>query len=82
MPTHRGARGNPIVLAYQHREGILAGDRNLGCKRLIEKNPDLVSTVEMTTDHVVFDLDTKEAYRQLQQRLGEAPRIPQASNYR
>lgn len=82
VPTHRGARGNPIVLAYQHREGILAGDRNLGCKRLIEKNPDLVSTVEMTTDHVVFDLDTKEAYRQLQQRLGEAPRIPQASNYR
>jgi molybdenum cofactor cytidylyltransferase len=82
VPTFQGRRGNPIVLAYEHRQAILAGDRNLGCKRLIEKNPELVSTVEMATDHVVFDLDTEQAYRQLQHRLGEADQIPQASNYR
>lgn len=70
VPTYRGERGNPIVLAYEHRQRILAGERNLGCRRLIEKNPGLVATVEMATDHVVFDLDTAEAYRQLQQRIG------------
>jgi len=70
VPTYRGQRGNPVVLAYEHRRQILAGDRNLGCKRLIEKHPELVTAVEMDNDHLVFDLDTPEAYRRLQRRLG------------
>ena len=73
VPTYQGRRGNPIVLAYAHREEILGGGRNLGCKRLIERNPDLVRTVEMDTDHVVFDLDTPEDYARLQARLKESP---------
>ena len=72
VPTYQGARGNPIVLDHDQRERILAGDRNLGCKRLIEKNPELVTAIEMDSDHVVFDLDTEDAYRQLQQRLVDA----------
>ena len=71
VPTHGGRRGNPIVLAYAHREAILSGNRNLGCKRFIEKNPELVETFEMETDHVLFDLDTPGAYRELLKRLGE-----------
>ena len=69
VPTYQGERGNPIVLAYEHREPILAGDRNLGCKRLIKKHPELVTALEMDNDHLVFDLDTPEAYQRLQQRL-------------
>ena len=72
VPTYQGQRGNPIVMAYEHRQEILAGDRNLGCKRLIQKHPELVTAVEMDNDHTVFDLDTPEAYEQLQQRLGVA----------
>lgn len=69
VPTYRGQRGNPIILASQHRTDILNGERNLGCKRFIEKNPDLVTTLEFDNDHVVFDLDTPEDYAQLQTRL-------------
>jgi len=69
VPTYQGKRGNPIVLEYQHRESILKGDRNLGCKRLIEKNPDLVATVEAETNHVVVDLDTPQDYLSLQELL-------------
>lgn len=69
VPTHEGRRGNPIVLAWHHREEILAGGRNLGCRRLVEKNPHLVSTMEMETDHVVFDLDTPGDYDSLHDRL-------------
>ena len=65
VPTYRGRRGNPIILDYRHRRSILDGDRNLGCRRLIEKNPHLVKTLEMDDDHVVFDLDTPEAYQRL-----------------
>jgi molybdenum cofactor cytidylyltransferase len=73
VPTYEGRRGNPIVLAYGHRAAILGGGRNLGCKRLIERNPELVTTVEMDTDHVVFDLDTPEDYASLQARLQASP---------
>jgi len=73
VPTYQGRRGNPIVFAYAHRAEILGGGRNLGCKRLIERNPDLVRTMEMDTDHVVFDLDTPEDYARLQARLQASP---------
>jgi molybdenum cofactor cytidylyltransferase len=73
VPTYEGRRGNPVVLAYAHRAEILGGGRNLGCKRLIESNPQLVSTVEMDVDHVVFDLDTPEDYASLQARLKASP---------
>ena len=69
VPTYRDRRGNPIVLTYAHRAEILGGGRNLGCKRLIERNPGLVATVAMNNDHTVFDLDTPEDYASLQARL-------------
>jgi molybdenum cofactor cytidylyltransferase len=65
VPTYEGRRGNPIVIAHHHREAILAGDRNLGCKRLIEKNPELVWPCPMDNDHCVFDLDTPDDYARL-----------------
>ena len=71
VPTYEGRRGNPIVLAYAHREAILSGNRNLGCKRFIERNPELVETFEMDSDHVLFDLDTPDEYRELLKRLNE-----------
>jgi molybdenum cofactor cytidylyltransferase len=60
VPTYRGQRGNPIVLANEYRRTILNGQRNLGCKHLIENNPDIVTTVEWDSDHVVVDIDTKQ----------------------
>ncbi len=69
VPSYRGQRGNPIILSYRHRQDILSGERNLGCKHFIEKNPALVTGLEMENDHVVFDLDTPEDLKQLQLRL-------------
>jgi len=70
VPTYGGKRGNPIVLAASHRDDIMNGGRNLGCKHLIENNPESVETVEMENDHVICDLDTPEDYANLQRRLG------------
>ena len=63
VPTHGGRRGNPIVLAAAHRGEILARGRNLGCKRFIARNPDLVATVEFDTDAFVRDIDTPADYQ-------------------
>jgi molybdenum cofactor cytidylyltransferase len=69
VPTYEGQRGNPVVLSHRHRETILAGGRNLGCRRLIDKNPELVWALPMATDHCVVDLDTPEDYQRLKARL-------------
>ena len=62
VPVHNGQRGNPIVLAHTHRQAILRGDRNLGCRRFIERNPELVTPLEVNSNHYVVDLDTPEDY--------------------
>jgi molybdenum cofactor cytidylyltransferase len=69
VTLYQGSRGNPIVLAMDHRDEILRGNRNLGCKKLIDRNPDLVTTLDMATDHVVVDLDAPEDYVTVTRRL-------------
>lgn len=63
VPTFDGERGNPIILSERCRADILAGTRNLGCRKFIEKNPELVCKVEMPGPGVVIDLDTPQEYR-------------------
>jgi molybdenum cofactor cytidylyltransferase len=69
VPTYQGQRGNPIILSYKHHDSILAGGRNLGCKHLIERNPELVATFAAPTDHFVLDIDTPEAYEAVLARV-------------
>ncbi|MCW8955945.1 MAG: nucleotidyltransferase family protein [Gammaproteobacteria bacterium] len=75
VPTYRGQRGNPIILAAQHCADILKAEANLGCKHFIENNPQLVTTLEFDNDHVVFDLDTFDDYAQLQLRLAGTTQV-------
>jgi molybdenum cofactor cytidylyltransferase len=62
VPTFEGRRGNPVVLDYAQRAAILAGERNLGCRHLIERLPERVTCWVMPDDHVVSDLDTPADY--------------------
>ena len=63
VPVHRGARGNPIVLAASHLGDIAGRRANLGCRQLIDRNPDLVKTVAVASDRFVRDIDTEADYR-------------------
>lgn len=74
VPTWQGQRGNPVILAWNQRATILQGRRNLGCKRLIERNPELVTTFAMPNDHIVSDLDTPGDYAAVQERLSGTQR--------
>jgi molybdenum cofactor cytidylyltransferase len=65
VPVYEGRRGNPIIIASAQRNAILAGDRNLGCRRIIEKHPELVWPCVVDSDHYVEDIDTPEDYARL-----------------
>lgn len=62
-PTRDGARGNPIVLAAEHRADILTRQANLGCRHLVTRNPDLVMSAEAPNGHFFRDIDTEADYR-------------------
>lgn len=62
VPMFEGERGNPIIISNSCRADILTGTRNLGCRKFIEKNPELVCKVAMRSPGVVIDLDTPQEY--------------------
>lgn len=72
VPTYQGQRGNPILLDGGYRDRLVSGGHNLGCRKLIERNPHDVVTVAFEHDHVVVDMDTPEAYRTVKTRLEQA----------
>jgi molybdenum cofactor cytidylyltransferase len=82
IPEFEGKRGNPIIISNRCQQDIVTGKYNLGCRRFIEENPELVRTVEMPGPSVVIDLDTPMDYREFcdsaSQQL-EATKLQQAN---
>jgi len=74
----QGQRGNPIVLDHVAHAQILASDVNLGCRHLIEHQPELVHVHETANTRYVTDLDTVEDLRELAQRTGWRIELPAA----
>lgn len=76
VPIVRGTRGNPILLDAEAQARILAGDANLGCRRLTERHPELVHVHETDNARFVTDLDTLEDVEGLARRTGWQLEIP------
>ena len=56
-------RGNPIVLSPQAREAVVSGGINLGCRGLIERQPELINSFLTKSEGFFFDIDTLDSYR-------------------
>jgi len=76
VPVVNGQRGNPIILDDVALARILASDTNLGCRHLIERQPELVHAYETANSRFVTDLDTMEDVQQLAKRTGWRLEIP------
>ena len=76
VPVVGGQRGNPIVLDDLARSQILASDTNLGCRHLIERQPELVHVHETSNTRFITDLDTLQDVEQLAQRTGWRLELP------
>ncbi len=76
VPVVTGQRGNPIVLDDVALARILESDTNLGCRHLIERQPELVHAYETANTRFVTDLDTVEDVRHLAERTGWRLELP------
>jgi molybdenum cofactor cytidylyltransferase len=79
VPVVNGQRGNPIVLDEVALARILGSDTNLGCRHLIERQPELVHAYETANTRFVTDLDTMEDVEELARRTGWRLELPDAS---
>ena len=70
VPVVDGQRGNPIVMDDVALADILASDTNLGCRHLVERQPELVHVHTSTNTRFVTDLDTLADLEALAQRTG------------
>lgn len=65
VPFYHGRRGNPVILDARFKSEILDVVGDVGCRRIIKRNPDKVFALEMETDHVVTDIDSPVDYEDL-----------------
>jgi CTP:molybdopterin cytidylyltransferase MocA len=76
VPVVDGQRGNPILLDEVAQAQILASGANLGCRHLIERQPELVHVHNTANIRFITDLDTVEDVRALAQRTGWRLELP------
>ncbi len=65
VPVFRGRRGNPVLFPASFRSRILSHEDSSGCKGIIQAAGQGPLEVEMSNDHVVKDIDTREQYQRL-----------------
>lgn len=62
VPRFEGQRGNPVTLSSIYRPAMLSHHGIMGCRGIVKQHPDHVYFIDMDTNHVVYDIDTPEAY--------------------
>ena len=77
VPFVAGQRGNPILLDEVAHAQILASDTNLGCRHLIDHQPELVHAHETANTRFIVDLDTVDDVQTLAQRTGWRLELPE-----
>ncbi|MBU74728.1 MAG: hypothetical protein CMM73_03355 [Rhodospirillaceae bacterium] len=56
-------RGNPVILTPQARDNVLRGGINLGCRGLLDSEPELINSFVTACDGYFIDIDTPEIYQ-------------------
>ncbi|MCA6073489.1 nucleotidyltransferase family protein [Fulvivirga sedimenti] len=62
VPVFHGQKGHPVIFSAAYRDEIMKHTEMEGCSGIIKSNQANVLKVEMPTDHVLRDIDTREDY--------------------
>jgi molybdenum cofactor cytidylyltransferase len=68
VPTFRGQRGHPLLLTWQHVEGIRAHPSGQGLNTYVRGHAAQTMEVHVETEAILWDLDTPEDYEQLRRK--------------
>jgi molybdenum cofactor cytidylyltransferase len=71
VPVHGRKRGNPVIWSNEFKAEMAGLSGDVGARYLLEEHADRVFEVPIEEDSVLFDVDTPERLKQLQDRLNE-----------
>ncbi len=75
-PTFAGKRGNPVLFGANYFQALLDLPANAAPRHLLAQHPDAVTLLPVSTEAILFDLDTPTQYMQLHRRFfGRKPAI-------
>ncbi len=66
LPLYQGRRGNPVVFSLELVPELLQVDGDEGGRGIIKRHPEEIATLEMGEEAANFDVDTWEAYQEVQ----------------
>ena len=78
QPMVDGQRGNPVLIDDIARALVLASEAHLGCRQLMDRQPELVYAYASANRRFVTDLDTEQDLRAMAERTGWQLELPQA----
>lgn len=66
LPLYQGRRGNPVVFSLELVPELLQVNGDEGGRSIIKHHPEEIATLEMGEEAANFDVDTWEAYQEVQ----------------
>jgi molybdenum cofactor cytidylyltransferase len=72
VPTHRGKRGNPVLVGKQVFHELARVEGDSGAREVIAAHADLVAEIETDSDGVLTDIDTPQALAKLKSSKSRA----------
>ncbi len=63
IPAHKGRRGHPIIFSTSYKEELLGLKGDVGGRQIIREHPDDILEIEVNTQSINIDIDTKNNYR-------------------
>jgi len=66
IPTFQGRKGHPIIIPYTMKNEILTMNaEKTTLKDVLSRHSDIINFLEMKSDRVLIDMDTKEEYERI-----------------
>lgn len=70
VPVYQGRRGHPVIMDRERYERELLGLRgDVGGKEIVERHPEDVLAIEVSSSGIVVDIDDWEEYEKIQGRV-------------
>ena len=69
QPVFKEKQGNPVIFSNFYQNFILNNENTEGCKPIVQAHKQHVYRIEMPSDSVLLDADTKEDYAKLLLRM-------------
>lgn len=64
-PVYNNKKGHPVIFSVKYKIELMKLNGDRGAKKIIKKNPEDITEINVSTDEILKDIDTLEDYNSL-----------------